>query len=140
MTGAPQGGGPAAASSRRAELWQATRFLVVGGLGTLVNLVVFVLCHGGLGLPSLGASVVAFLVALQHNLWWHRRVTFDTAIDDPRHHHRYLILCTATLAVNLLVLWLLERAGVPPTLAQAAGIATATPLNYVGSRNWVFRP
>lgn len=128
----------AVALSKRAELWQGLRFLAVGGLGTLVNLAVFLGVHS-LGVPSLIASVIAFLVALQHNLFWHRRVTFDTTTNDRRHHTRYLLLCTATLGVNLVVLQGLEGLGVAPGWAQLAGILTATPLNYIGSRNWVFR-
>lgn len=135
------GSDPAAAPSldRKAELRQTVVFLVVGGLGTLVNLLVFLVLHST-GLSSLICATAAFLVALQQNLFLHRRFTFETRIDDRRHHVRYLVLCTATLAANLIVLRGLEEAGVAIGLAQLAGIATATPLNYIGSRNWVFRP
>lgn len=123
------------------EVGQALRFLAVGALGTAVNLVVFLALHA-LGLAAVVASVVAFLVAWQHNVFLHGRFTFLGAAgsDLPWHRTRYLALTTATLLVNLAVLELLRGgAGVPAGLAQLAGIATATPLNYLGSRSWVFQ-
>ena len=123
------------------ELPQALRFLAVGALGTAVNLVVFLALHSGLGLLAPVSSVIAFLVAWQHNVLLHSRFTFLSAAGNhlPWHRFRYLVLTTATLLVNIAVLELLRSADVPAGFAQLAGIATATPLNYLGSRNWVFQ-
>jgi dolichol-phosphate mannosyltransferase len=124
--------------SRGREVLQAARFLAVGATGTAVNMVVFIACHEA-GLSSTVSGIAAFLIACQHNLLLHRRVTFRCDTDAVRWRAaRYVTLSAVTLGVNLAVLALIERAGAPAALAQLAGIAAATPLNYAGSRAWVF--
>ena len=103
-----------------------------------MNFVVFTI-SSWLGLPTLGCGALAFAGACQHNLTWHARNTFDTR-TPPGHRRsaRFFALSLATLGVNLLVLAALESAGVPALIAQAAGIAVAAPLNFLGCRSWVF--
>jgi putative flippase GtrA len=113
-------------------------FALVSGSGTVVNLVAFALLHHVVGLPPILCGALAFAVACQHNATWHAHVTFRVRAHSRR--TRYAALSLATLAVNLAVLHAIARAGVAPVVAQAVGIAAAAPLNFLGSRRWVFAP
>ena len=92
-----------------------------------------------LAVPTVACAALAFAAACQHGLTWHARITFSTRV--PSRHWRWLrfvVLSLVTLGVNLCVLSSLEAAGVVPLLAQAGAVAAASPLNYLGSRFWVF--
>lgn len=126
--------------SERRALRQVVAFALVSGSGTAVNLVAFALLHHVVGLPPLVCGALAFVIACQHNATWHAQVTFRAADGPVRSRRvRYIALSTATLAINLAILHAVAAAGVTPVLAQAIGIASAAPLNFLGSRRWVFR-
>jgi len=118
---------------------RAAMFVLVSGSGTAVNLAVFALLDHVVGLPPLVCSAIAFLVACRHNVTWHAQLTFRAGGEAAQSRRiRYVVLSTATLSINLCVLNALARAGVTPVLAQAAGILSACPINFLGSRRWVF--
>lgn len=117
---------------------QAARFAAVSGSGTAVNLGAFTMMTA-LGSPPALSAAVAFLLACGHNFALHRRITFARlAPAGALGPLRFLVLSTVTLGVNLGALAALQHAGLPLPLAQAGGIAVASPLNFLGSRTWVF--
>jgi putative flippase GtrA len=62
------------ATRRPANWMQLLRFGVVGGSGYLINLAVFAVLAGLLGMHHVLAAVVAFCVAVSSNFFWNRRV------------------------------------------------------------------
>jgi putative flippase GtrA len=111
----------------------------VGVTGYVVNLAVFA------GVISIGgdhrvAAVVAFVVAWSNNFVLNRRWTFDRRDESGLiQGSRYLLVSLTALAVNLLFLEILVRAGVPDLLAQAFAIVVTTPVSFVINRRWTFR-
>lgn len=131
----------AQAALRHRENWiQLAKFCVVGGVGYVVNLLVFsVLTHEKL--HYLLAATCSFVVAATGNYVLNRHWTFR----DRRGHAgiqglQFLVVSAAALGANLLVLRLLhQEAGLGTKPAQAIAIVVATPLNFLGNRLWSFR-
>jgi len=118
------------------------RFCLVGASGVLVNLAVF---QGALmsGAPLLPASAAAFVVAATSNFFLNRAWTFGGSPSREGTGIRwvkFLGSSVAGLAANLAALYLLAGwLGLWYLLAQLAGIAAGTILNFHISRTWVFR-
>jgi putative flippase GtrA len=118
---------------------QLLQFGLVGGSGYVVNLAVFAVLVGGLGLHHIAAAVLAFCVAVTNNFYWNRHWTFDA-----RHGHagfqaaRFFTVSIIALGINLVALELLVRSGTGELLSQAIAVAVAMPFNFVGNKLWTF--
>ena len=126
--------------TRKPENWvQLLQFGLVGASGYFVNLFVFAISVGPIGVHYIPAAVIAFCVAVSNNFWWNRHWTFDA-----KHGHagfqamRFLTVSVAALGINLIALELLIQAGMPDLPAQAIAIAIAMPFNFIGNKLWTF--
>ncbi len=124
------------------------KFAVVGGLGTITNLLLFLLLADKLHWPALLVSVLSFSLAVSQNYVLNSLWTFsprDWAATAPQLSWRRYFLFVASslvgLGVNLAVLYLLLR--LHPfhykTIPQAAGILCGLVLNYLLSKRLVFK-
>lgn len=124
-------------------LIQLIRFAIVGGLGTLTNLVLFyVLVDLGSLAPLLG-TVVCFAVAVSQNYVLNELWTFATAGDGRlagRRYAKFVVASLVGLGVNLVVLAALIATVQFPLLVipQAVGIAAGMTVNFLASRSLVF--
>ena len=129
------------AGVRKPANWlQLVRFGLVGASGYVVNLAVFSALVLGFDVHYRWAAVCSFLVAVTNNYLLNRAWTFRGA----RGHFafqgmRFLVVATAALVANLLVLEALVALGLPEVPAQAIAIVLVTPLNFVGNKLWSFR-
>jgi putative flippase GtrA len=118
---------------------QLFQFGLVGASGYIVNLAIFALLVGPLGLHHIPAAVLAFCVAVTNNFWWNRHWTFEA-----KHGHagfqaaRFFTVSVLALGVNLIALEILVRGGTADVLAQAIAVAIAMPFNFVGNKLWTF--
>jgi putative flippase GtrA len=127
-------------AARRADWQQLLRFCVVGTSGYLVNLAVFSLLVHAADLHYLAAAVGAFVVAWTNNFVLNKFWTFRRhELSAVQQGARYLAVSLVALALNLVVLELLVRAGSPEVPAQAIAIAVVTPVNFLLNRRWSFR-
>jgi putative flippase GtrA len=118
---------------------QLFQFGLVGASGYIVNLAVFALVVGPLGIHHIAAAILAFCVAVMNNFWWNRHWTFDA-----KHGHagfqaaRFFTVSVLALVINLVVLEILVRGGMGDVPAQAIAVAVAMPFNFVGNKLWTF--
>lgn len=143
--------GPAAAGSRarsragaalrRPHNWlQLAKFCTVGAVGYAVNLVVYTALLRGVDLHYLLAATGSFLVAVTNNYALNRLWTFRSDRGHVAYQGlRFLVVSTAALLANLVVLHFLIQGGVGKILAQAIAIVLVTPLNFIGNKLWSFR-
>jgi putative flippase GtrA len=125
---------------RPASWWQLVRFGLVGGSGYLINLAVFALLRGDLGLHQALAAVGAFCVAVTSNFFWNRHWTF-AATDGHAGFQaaRFFAVSIGALAVNLIILEALVMAtSLGDLSAQAIAVAVAMPFNFLGNKLWTF--
>jgi putative flippase GtrA len=129
------------AAVRRPASWmQLLKFGLVGGMGYLINLVVFALLARGLGVHYAAAAVAAFCVAITNNFLWNRHWTFEAGHGHPGFQAaRFFTISIAALLINLAVLGaLISGASVPDITAQAVAVAVAMPFNFIGNKLWTF--
>lgn len=129
-----------AAARRPASWWQLVKFGLVGGSGYLINLAVFALLNGNLGLHQALAAVGAFCVAVSNNFFWNRHWTFAAKDGHAGFQAiRFFAVSIAALGVNLLVLEvLLVATSLGELSAQAIAVAVAMPFNFLGNKLWTF--
>jgi putative flippase GtrA len=127
---------------RKPANWlQLVRFGLVGGVGFIVNLVVYTLCVHPIGMEYRVASVAAWLVAVCNNFILNRHWTFDAGGERAhRQAVRFLVVSLIAEVFSLLVLTLLvEDAGFAKVPAQALAVGLSMPLNFLGNKLWSFR-
>ena len=127
---------------RRPANWlQLVRFGLGGSLGFVVNIAVYTLCVHVLGIDYQIAAVAAWLVAVANNFVLNRHWTFDARSGRARFQAaRFLVVSLVALGFSLLLLMLLvEVAGLPKVPAQALAVSASMPLNFLGNKLWSFR-
>lgn len=128
-----------AAARRPDAWWQLVKFGLVGVSGYLINLAVFAVFAGSLGVHHLIAAVLAFGVAVTNNFLWNRYWTFGPG-EGPAHFQaaRFFAVSLASLGINLVVLQLLISGNMGELTAQAIAVAVAMPFNFLGNKLWTF--
>jgi putative flippase GtrA len=128
------------AAARRPASWvQLFKFGLVGGSGYLINLAVFAVLAGNLGLHHAAAAVGAFCIALANNFFWNRHWTFDSGDGHAGFQAaRFLTVSVAGLLINLAVLEALVAGTLGDLPAQAIAVAVAMPFNFLGNKLWTF--
>jgi dolichol-phosphate mannosyltransferase len=121
---------------------QLMQFLVVGGLGTIVNLSLLTILLA-MGVTTAAAIGSAIVLAMCFNFALNRRFSFSLARHRSwvRQFFGFGAACSVGVLINYLVtLSLLARLdGVRPQTAALAGIAAGTAFNFLMSRYLVFR-
>ncbi|MEQ8353667.1 MAG: GtrA family protein [Leptospiraceae bacterium] len=117
---------------------QFIRFALVGALGTAINLAIFETVRR-LGLHYLPSASLSFLLAATSNYVINSRWTFSGNQDSLKSWLLYVMVNLIGLGANLIVLMIFtESLHWPVVLAQLAGIAAGTVLNFVLSKTLVF--
>jgi dolichol-phosphate mannosyltransferase len=129
-----------AAARRPASWWQLLRFGLVGLTGYLVNLGVFALLSGVLGVHYAIAAIGAFAVAVSSNFFWNRHWTFAAGDGHAGFQAaRFFAVSIAALLINLAVLEaLVGGTSLGDLSAQAIAVAVAMPFNFLGNKLWTF--
>jgi dolichol-phosphate mannosyltransferase len=127
---------------RQTQNWlQLIRFATVGASGYVVNLGVFTGCVHLLSIDYRISAVIAFGVSVINNFWLNRHWTFDAKHEHPIFQAaRFFTISLVAFAFTYVVLIVLvDTAGLSKVLAQAIAIAAGTPLSFIGQKLWSFR-
>ncbi len=127
--------------TRKPGNWmQLLKFGLVGGSGYAVNLAVFALADGPLGLHHIPAAVLAFCVAVINNFWWNRHWTFAARDGHAGFQAaRFFTVSLIGLGLNLVLLELfVSSTGLAALPAQALAVALTMPVNFIGNKLWTF--
>ena len=127
---------------RRGQNWlQLVRFITVGASGYVVNLGVFAACVHLLSVDYKIAAVIAFVVSVVNNFWLNRHWTFDAKDQHPMFQGvRFFTVSLVAFGFTYVVLLVLvEGAGMSKVVAQAIAIAAGTPLSFLGQKLWSFK-
>jgi putative flippase GtrA len=129
------------AAARRPASWiQLAKFGLVGGSGYLINLAVFAVLAGSLGIHHVAAAIGAFCVAVTNNFVFNRYWTFGPG-EGPAHFQaaRFFAVSLASLGLNIALLELMISNHLTGELtAQAIAVAVAMPFNFLGNKLWTF--
>jgi len=123
---------------------EKARFLVVGGVNTVVAYGLFVLFQLTVGdrIGYFGSLYLSYALAILLAFVLHRRVTFRVrgqrmiVVDFLR----FVSVYAVTIVINTVALPLLvEVAGLHPVLAQALCVIVAMVISFVGHKRFSFR-
>lgn len=120
---------------RAAEVRQFMKYLIVGGLNTLVGYLIFsAFIFGGIGsaLAVIATTVIGALFNFASTGWIVFRSSETTLLP------RFMIVYAGQCIVNIAMLRTLETLGVAPLLAQALLLPVLTILSYLSMRQFVF--
>ncbi len=124
---------------RRAFLGRASKFLLVGGIGALVNSLALFLLFQRAHLPLVLASVLSAELAIIHNFCWNDRWTFRRTQLSLRRFAKFNLVSLAGLVITTCTLWLLAgHLGVYYLAANLLGIALATAWNFAVNVAWTW--
>jgi putative flippase GtrA len=128
-----------------AELYENSllRFLFVGVLGTIVNIIIFFIFADYLNINANISSIIAFLVAVTHNYLLNHVWSFKKYVNfqvNRKSYIKYVSVNIFGLIVNLIVLNLILVQFNPTTkaTAQLFGVLAGTFFNFILSRFYVF--
>jgi putative flippase GtrA len=144
LGGMPAGRGPSGHEQRHPLLVQLARYAVIGGLGTLVNAVIFLLLRTWW--DTIPANLVALVLSTVVSTEANRRFTFEGAeVHWLRSHVQSggTVLFYAFYSSTVLML-LAATIDSPTALEQTVAVAVASVLGGLGRflvlRYWVFEP
>ena len=127
---------------------QFVKFAVVGGIGTIVNLVVLkatllIWGHFAAETPfavEIFASGLAFAVAVVNNYLLNRWWTFRSKGSFGGEFVKFLIVSIAGLGLNELAFWLFRgQLGIGVLVSQCLAILCVLPFNFIVNKLWSFR-
>jgi putative flippase GtrA len=119
-------------------------FVVVGGIGFVVDATILAVLVHGYGWGDYTARLVSFAVAVTVTWYLNRKYVFAADRTARKHseYTRYLLVQGIGMLINFLVYSLCiasnELMDRWPVLALAVGSAVALFFNYAGSRMFVF--
>ncbi len=127
-----------------AEVMRVVSFLIVGGLGTLVNLACVWVFSRYTSLPYDVYIVLATEIALLCNFWLNDRFTFHSLVDSRR---PFWLRCVRFhgpsalgFVLTLVISYLAHHVGhLSPVPAQAVAILIVTIVNFLMHRLWTYR-
>lgn len=116
------------------------KFLIVGGLSTLLNYSLFLLLFLMLELNYMTASTIGFFSGVLFGYYLNKRWTFQVEKREESIFFRYLFVYCSSLTIGLSWLYFqVECIGVPPHIAQILMIGLTTCLNFLGVKLWAFK-
>jgi putative flippase GtrA len=127
---------------------QFVKFAVVGGFGTIVNLVVLkttLFLWGRLvGDPTfeveIFASGLAFGVAVVNNYLLNRWWTFRSTGSFAGQFLKFFVVSVAGLGLNELAFWVCRgQLGLDVLISQCIAILCVLPFNFIMNKLWSFR-
>lgn len=117
------------------------KFLVTGGISTLVNYIVFTLFFSWLKFSPVMASASGYFAGLIVGYLLNGKWTFEKVNKSQKViMSKYLLVYMLSLALSLVVLdFLVKSLGITPFLAQVVVIGITTITNFLGLKLWVFK-
>jgi len=119
-------------------------FAIIGGLGTVTNLVIFAVLVDLLHGPAVPAAILCYLIAATQNYFLNHYWTFREAGKQADFHiirgwGKFLTGSLVGLAINLIVLKTSMRFFAFATIAQFLGIVVSLGVNFYIAKRFVFR-
>jgi putative flippase GtrA len=117
----------------------ATRYVVVGGLGTAAHLALLAICVEQMGLTPLLGAGVGFLGALGVSYWLNHHWTFRSRRPRWQSLWRYASVCVGGLLLNTgMMFGLMNGLGWGYLHAQLSVILIVPAINFLLHRHWAF--
>ncbi|MBL1418934.1 MAG: GtrA family protein [Alphaproteobacteria bacterium] len=118
---------------------QLIRFLIVGGLATVVNYIIFFILYKQFNIYYNLASAIGFLSGLLVGYPLNKKWTYQADSSDKSQILRYggVYACSLIISIGCLEFFV-QVAGVSPVYANVGAIVVTTCCNFIGTKYFVF--
>ena len=120
-------------------LFQAIKYLMVGGSSAAIELVLFQLLSAVFAIPLAAANVTAVVVSTVFNFLVNRNVTFKSTSNPLRSLVLYLLLFALNTTFSTAVISLLAAQGIYPLVAKVCTMACIVLWNFVLYKKVIFK-
>mgnify|MGYP004467738721 CR=1 FL=1 len=120
-------------------LFQAIKYLMVGGSSAAIELVLFQLLSAVFAIPLAAANVTAVVVSTVFNFLVNRNVTFKSTSNPLRSLVLYLLLFALNTTFSTVVISFLAAQGVYPLVAKVCTMACIVLWNFVLYKKIIFK-
>ena len=117
------------------------KFVVVGGVGTIINISILYLLTEKAGVYYLISAIFSFIIAMSSNFILNKIWTFKENIKLGiwKKYLQFGFVSMLALSVNLLFLYIFtEVLGIYYILSQILAIGMALMINFLGNKIWTF--
>ena len=114
------------------------RFLVIGGIATVLHYAVFAICVFGFGMAPVPASSTGFLWSALVNYFLNKRYTFQSDRAHRQALPRFAVTALMGLLWNASLLALFVQMGMLVWLAQVITTVAVLGWNFLVNSRWAF--
>lgn len=119
---------------------QLTRFLIIGGIATIISYLTFLLCLHAFEMHYILANSIAFLTGVIFGYNCNKRWSFAGPHHKSSHLFEYLaVYCTSLLISTLILKIAVDSFGIIPEIAFVLSLCVTTCTNFLGIKFLVFK-
>ena len=117
------------------------KFCIVGGINTLITLILFYILNKILGVNYIFSTVIGYLIGMINSYILNKKWTFHD--DDKRvvfQFVKFAVVNSISLGINLLIMYIfVDKLHMDSMLSQICATGFSTLSNFIGSKVVVFR-
>jgi putative flippase GtrA len=136
-------------SEHRSEVKRFGKFMVVGGIGAIIDFGVLNLLIGVVGWDKYLSNVISVSCAIISNFWWNRHWTFPESREHDLHKSfgKFAAVNLVGLGINQIVFFLADFFIFDPmfdhpldyNLAKLTAVGVVLFWNFFANRLWTYR-
>lgn len=90
-------------------LSQIFKFIIVGGIATIIDWVIYYICYHFIGIEPILANIISFSISVIYNFWASTKYVFNTTGDKKKNFIIFIVLAVVGLGINELIIFLLHN-------------------------------
>ena len=90
-------------------LVQIFKFVIVGGIATIIDWIIYFICYHFIGIEPLIANIISFTISVIYNFWASIKYVFDAKGDNKRNFIIFIVFAVIGLGLNEIVIFLLHN-------------------------------
>ena len=88
-------------------LMQIIKFVIVGGIATIIDYIIFFIMHELLKIPTLPSNITSFTISVIYNYIASVKWVFDVKKDDPKKQFIiFIVLSLIGLLINTIIVYI----------------------------------
>ena len=90
-------------------LVQIFKFIIVGGIATIIDWVIYYICYHFIGIEPLLANIISFSISVIYNFWASIKYVFDVKSNNKRNFIIFIVFAIIGLGLNEIIIFLLHN-------------------------------
>ena len=90
-------------------LVQIFKFIIVGGIATIIDWIIYYICYHFIGIEPLIANIISFTISVIYNFWASIKYVFDVKGDNKKNFIIFVVFAVIGLGLNEIIIFLLHN-------------------------------